>query len=115
MSYIKVYLAVLGILALMGAGIFIDNGIRGNIMIDCLKSDLRELAPLMMSADTAVNNSARYIRHRSLTYPGSPFPDYPGQYDYLPAGMAWTIIDFPGVNTRLEVEGVSASEQKGTP
>lgn len=107
MGYIKVYLAVLSVLVLMSAGIVIDNNIRGNAAIDCLGSDLRGLAPLMMSADTAVNNSARYIRHRSLTYPGSPFPDYPGQYDYLPAGMAWTIIDFPGVNTRLEIEGVS--------
>ncbi|HET56988.1 MAG TPA: hypothetical protein ENN35_00925 [Deltaproteobacteria bacterium] len=115
MIYIKVYLTVLGMLVLMAVGIIVDNGIRGTIEINRLKGDLRVLAPLMMTADTAVNNSARYIRHRSLTYPGSPFPDYPGQPDYLPSGMAWTIIDFPGVNTRLEIEGVPASGQKETP
>jgi len=36
-----------------------------------------------------MDNSARYIRHWGLSTPGSAFPDYPGQPDYLPSGMMW--------------------------
>jgi len=115
MGYMKVYLATMSMLVLMIAGIIADNQIRGRVGLDCRRDDLREIAPLMMSADTAINNSARYIRHYSLSYPASAFSDFPGQQDYLPAGMAWSVMDFPGVNTRLCIGDSPAREQKGTP
>ncbi len=115
MHHAKSYLMILGILLLLASSAIIDNELRGGVGIDRLKHDLKELSPLMVSADTAVNNSARYIRHRSLSYPGSAFPDFPGQMDYLPAGMAWSAIDFPGVETRLHIGGTSAEDMKGKP
>ncbi|MCK9262351.1 MAG: hypothetical protein WDA72_01965 [Desulfomonilia bacterium] len=115
MKHVKSYLVILGILLMLALSAVMDNGLRGGAGFDRLKHDLKELAPLMVSADVAVNNSARYIRHRSLTYPGSAFPDFPGQRDYLPAGMAWSATDFPGVETRLHIDGPSQRDLKGNP
>lgn len=104
MNYVKIYMTALCFLLLLLVGLLADNEFRGRAEFGRLKRDLRSLAPLMVSADTALNNSARYIRHYGLAYPGSAFSDFPGQRDYLPAGMAWAASDFPGVDTKLNIE-----------
>ncbi len=48
---------------------------------------LKIISKILPSADPGVVNSARYIRHYSITYPTSAFPDFPGEMDYLPSGM----------------------------
>ncbi len=54
-----------------------------------LQGDLTAISKVLPSADPGIDNSARYIRHWGLSTPGSAFPDYPGQPDYLPSGMMW--------------------------
>ena len=48
---------------------------------------LKAISKVIPSADPGVVNSARYIRHYSITYPTSAFPDFPAEIDYLPSGM----------------------------
>ncbi len=48
---------------------------------------LKAISRVIPSADPGVVNSARYIRHYSITYPTSAFPDFPAEMDYLPSGM----------------------------
>ena len=54
------------------------------------------------SADLAVNNAARYIRHVSLTDVSTPFQDCPGGPDYFPGTISVNPPDFPGFVTRFE-------------
>lgn len=78
---------ILAVLAALFFGAIADSRVRGhfNASVD----NLRILSFLLPSADPGMNNSARYIRHLGLCTPGSAFPDFPGQPDYLPAGMMW--------------------------
>ena len=87
MLHLKVYMAILAVLVALFVGAIMDSHIRGRSR-ERLR-DLRIISPLLPSADPAINNSARYIRHLGLSTPGSAFPDFPGQPDYLPAGMTW--------------------------
>jgi len=48
---------------------------------------LEDISPFLPSADVGIDNSARYVRHLGLATPASAFADFPGQPDYLPAGM----------------------------
>jgi hypothetical protein len=50
---------------------------------------LKNVAPLLPSADPGMDTSARYVRHLGLSVPGSAFSEFPGQPDFLPAGMTW--------------------------
>ncbi len=100
MKYIRIYAAVLGILFLLLGGAFLHAWVKEGIPLNRLRA-ARSFLP---SGDPGMNTSARYIRHLALSYPGSPFPDFPGQSDYLPAGMAWAPPHFPGVRTRIELE-----------
>jgi hypothetical protein len=54
------------------------------------------------SADLAINNAARYIRHVSLTDVSTAFQDCPGCLDYFPEAMSVNPPDFPGFVTRFE-------------
>jgi len=103
MQYFKNYMIIFSILLLLFVGVLIDSQIRGKVGMQRLRAQLEDIVPLMMSADTAMNNSARFIRHRALSYPGDAFSDFAGQQDYFPAAMAWPPPDFPGVQTRLRV------------
>jgi hypothetical protein len=80
-------MVILAVLVALFAGAIVDSRFRGQA--DARLRDLRTISPLLPSADPGMNNSARYIRHLGLSIPGSAFPDYPGQPDYLPAGMMW--------------------------
>jgi len=83
--YAKVYGATLAVLMVLFAGIIVDSRLRGPAASQL--RDLRALSSVLPSADPGMDNSARYIRHLALSTPGSAFPDYPGQPDYLPAGI----------------------------
>lgn len=112
MTHLKIYAVVLAglLLFLLGAGL--DSWIRGgNFSPDRLKA----VSVFLTSPDPAMNTSARYIRHLSLTYPGSPFPDFPGQPDYLPAGMAWAPPHFPGITTTLGTGGKGEGQKEPSP
>jgi hypothetical protein len=93
LRYLKIYMSMLAVLAALLSGAVMDSRIRANT--ETRLRDLRTVSPLLPSADPGMNNSARYIRHLGLSTPGSAFPDYPGQPDYLPAGMMWPPPDFP--------------------
>jgi hypothetical protein len=80
-------MVIMAVLVALFAGAIMDSRLRGHT--DARLRDLRTISPLLPSADPGMNNSARYIRHLGLSAPGSAFPDYPGQPDYLPAGMMW--------------------------
>ena len=54
------------------------------------------------SADLAINNAARYIRHVSLTDVSTAFQDCPGCFDYFPEAISVNPPDFPGFVTRFE-------------
>lgn len=54
------------------------------------------------SADLAINNAARYIRHVSLTDVSTPFQDCPGGLDYFPGAISVNPPDFMGYVTRFE-------------
>ncbi len=54
------------------------------------------------SADLAISNAARYIRHVSLTDVSTPFQDCPGCLDYFPETMSANPPDFLGFQTRFE-------------
>lgn len=87
MRHLNAYTVILAVLAALFAGVIMDSRFRGHT--GARLRDLRTISPLLPSADPGMNNSARYIRHLGLSIPGSAFPDYPGQPDYLPAGMMW--------------------------
>jgi hypothetical protein len=98
--YLKAYLTMLAVLAVLFAAAIIDSSIRGHPAANL--KDLRIISPLLPSADPGMNNSARYIRHLGLSTPGSAFPDFPGQPDYLPAGMMWPPpLLFVGINSKV--------------
>jgi hypothetical protein len=104
--YLKVYLTMLVVLVTLFAWAIMDSFICQHSAANL--KDLRTISPLLPSADPGVNNSARYIRHLSLSTPGSAFPDFPGQPDYLPAGMMWPpprmfvgIPSRPSINTTM--------------
>jgi hypothetical protein len=100
--YLKVYLTTLVVLVALFSGAIMDSHIRGH-SAGSLR-DLRVISPLLPSADPGMNNSARYIRHLSLSTPGSAFPDFPGQPDYLPAGMMWPPPrQFVGINSKVSM------------
>ena len=87
MVHLKVYLIVLTVLvALFGAAILHSRLCHFS---GGEATALKTISPVLPSADPGMDNSARYIRHLGLSTPGSAFPDYPGQLDYLPAGVAW--------------------------
>lgn len=76
--------------------------------------DLRAISEVLPSADPGMDNSARYIRHLGLSTPGSAFPDYPGQPDYLPSGMMWPPPShFVGTTTREPLFQSSESSSEG--
>ncbi|MBI5250175.1 MAG: hypothetical protein HY912_11835 [Desulfomonile tiedjei] len=83
----KVYGAILAVLMVLFCGILVDSRFRGHSAVRL--RDLRAVSKVVPSADPGMDNSARYIRHLGLSTPGSAFPDYPGQPDYLPSGMMW--------------------------
>lgn len=87
MIHLKVYIAGLAVLTALFLGTIINSWVDRHDEARLKK--LRILSPLLPSVDPGVNNSARYIRHLGLSTPGSAFPDFPGQPDYLPAGMMW--------------------------
>lgn len=87
MIHIKVYsLVLVALLALFGATLL------HNRISEPSPDELRPLenvSPLLPSADPGMDTSARYVRHLGLSTPGSAFPDFPAQPDYLPAGIMW--------------------------
>jgi hypothetical protein len=87
LRHLKIYISILAVLAALFTGIIMDSLFRGHSE-ERLRI-LKTISSLLPSADPGINNSARYIRHLGLSTPGSAFPDYPGQPDYLPAGMMW--------------------------
>jgi hypothetical protein len=87
LGHLKIYLSILAVLVALLAGAILDSYLRGDT--EARLEDLQRIAPLLPSADPGMNNSARYIRHLGLSTPGSAFPDFPAQPDYLPAGMMW--------------------------
>jgi len=78
---------ILAVLVVLFLGTIMDSRFRG--LSGARLRDLQATSPLLPSADPGMNNSARYIRHLGLSTPGSAFPDFPAQPDYLPAGMMW--------------------------
>lgn len=92
LRHLKLYISILAVLVVLLAGIIMDSLFRGHSE-EGLRV-LKTISALLPSADPGMNNSARYIRHLGLSTPGSAFPDYPGQPDYLPAGMMWPPPNF---------------------
>jgi hypothetical protein len=87
LRHLKRYISVLAVLVALFAGIIMDSLFRGHS--EERPRIFKLISVLLPSADPGMNNSARSIRHLGLSTPGSAFPDYPGQPDYLPAGMMW--------------------------
>lgn len=87
MLHAKVYSAILAFLLLCFGAVLLDSRERGHSARRL--QDLAAISKALPSADPGMDNSARYIRHLGLSTPGSAFPDYPGQPDYLPSGMMW--------------------------
>lgn len=87
MIHAKVYGVILVFLLLLLVATLLDSRVRGHsaTRLEYLKA----ISKVLPSADHGTDNSARYIRHWGLSTPGSAFPDYPGQPDYLPSGMMW--------------------------
>lgn len=104
MVHLKVYLLILAVLVALFFGAITDSHLRdtsGTAM-----SDLRTISRLLPSADPGIDNSARYIRHLGLSTPGSAFPDFPGEPDYLPSGMMWPPLStFVGLTERPPITG----------
>ena len=107
MRYLKIYMSILAVLAALLFGAVMDSRIRGNS--EARLRELRTISPLLPSADPGMNNSARYIRHLGLSTPGSAFPDFPGQPDYLPAGMMWPPPRFEDFSATGHVDGKEGS------
>jgi len=57
------------------------------------------------SSDLAVYNSAKYLRHVTLTDVSTPFQDCPGCLDYFPEAMSAHPPGFTEISTRMSVEG----------
>ena len=96
--------AFLSILFLLFIGISLcyAHSIRA-IHQDAKKSLVRMVTVSVVgSADLAINNAARYIRHVSLTDVSTAFQDCPGCFDYFPEAMSANPPDFPGFVTRFE-------------
>ncbi len=87
MLHLRVYVLMLIVLVALFLGAIMDSRFSGKS--NSTLRDLKTVSPLLPSADPGINNSARYIRHLGLSTPGSAFPDFPGQPDYLPSGMMW--------------------------
>jgi hypothetical protein len=95
--HLKAYVIILAVLVALFFGAIVDSLVRHRS--PATLRGLAVLSPLLPSADPGISNSARYIRHLGLSTPASPFPDYPGQADYLPAGMMWPPPEvFVGLN-----------------
>lgn len=92
--HLKIYCAILAVLAGLFACAVLDSRIRSTS--ETSLKPLLHLASLLPSMDAVMDNSARYVRHLSLATPASAFSDFPGQLDYLPAGMAWGPPAFVG-------------------
>ena len=105
MPYLRVYAVIMASLIALFAGVILHGKLVGRASRGKIEAALQGMSPLLMSPDPGLNNSARYIRHLVLSYPGAAFPDFPAQQDYLPAGMVWAPPGFPGVRTAFEVEG----------
>jgi len=54
------------------------------------------------SADLAINNEARYIRHVSLADVSTAFQDCPGCLDYFPGSLSTNPPEYFGIVTRFE-------------
>lgn len=79
------YFAVMAVLiGLFGIAV-LDSTLR-NHSNQYLKP-LKDISTFLPSADVGMDNSARYVRHLGLATSASAFADFPGQPDYLPAGM----------------------------
>jgi hypothetical protein len=87
LKHAKVYGAILAVLLVLFCGVLADSRFRGQAPVRM--RELKAISVLIPSADPGMDNSARYIRHLGLSTPGSAFPDFPGQPDYLPSGMMW--------------------------
>lgn len=102
MLHFRVYALILIVLVALFLGAIVDIHFRNSSNLAL--RDLKSISPLLPSADTGINNSARYIRHLGLSTPASAFPDYPGQPDYLPSGMMWPPpVTFPGLADKLPI------------
>lgn len=104
MLHLKLYVLMLIVLVALFLGAIMDSRFSGES--NATLRDLKIISPLLPSADPGINNSARYIRHLGLSTPGSAFPDFPGQPDYLPSGMMWPPPrTFVGLTNRLPIMG----------
>lgn len=108
MIHLRIYAAVLVVLtAFLGAAIIHS---RVNRPQAHALTALKTVSPLLPSADPGMDNSARYIRHLGLSTPGSAFPDYPAQPDYMLSGLTWPPpLPFLGISTRLDITGSAAT------
>lgn len=111
MIHAKVYGAALAFLLLLFGAILVDSRIRGHSTTRL--DDLRAISSVIPSADPGMDNSARYIRHLGLSTPGSAFPDYPGQPDYLPSGMMWPPPPFVGLASPLPLSEPAGLRNEG--
>jgi hypothetical protein len=102
--HLKVYVLTLVVLVALFLGAIMDSHLRDTS--GKAVRDLRAISRLLPSADPGIDNSARYIRHLGLSTPGSAFPDFPGQPDYLPSGMMWPPLrTFVGLTRRPPITG----------
>lgn len=83
----KIYGIILVVLLAFFFEVLVDSRFRGHTAT--LLQNLKAVSAVLPSPDPGMDTSARYVRHLGLSTPGSAFPDYPGQPDYLPAGMMW--------------------------
>ncbi len=113
MFHLKVYLVILAGLVALFLGAIMDSRFSGHSGAG--PEDLRAVSPLLPSADPGMNNSARYIRHLGLSTPGSAFPDFPAQPDYLPAGMMWPPpLTFVGLDDKPPMTGPTSENKAGS-
>ncbi|MFC1834851.1 hypothetical protein ACFL2Q_08970 [Thermodesulfobacteriota bacterium] len=104
MIHLKFYMVILAVLVALFVGVITDSLIRSRSA--SVEKRLWTISPLLPSADPGMNNSARYIRYLGLSTPASAFPDFPGQPDYLPAGMMWPPPkEFVGLTDRPPIAG----------
>jgi len=86
LKYLRIILIVWAIIGLFYL-IFIEVYFISTKKLIFRNQVLKVLNKILPSADPGVVNSARYLRHYSITYPTSAFPDYPCEMDYLPSGI----------------------------
>ncbi|MBX3250609.1 MAG: hypothetical protein KF901_25755 [Myxococcales bacterium] len=95
---LRAFIAAIGALALLSAGVVADAATRRGVAAAAL--DARRAAVRGVGlGDLALSSSARWIRHPTQAEPGAPFQDLPSTFDVDPAGA---VVGPPAPRARRE-------------